>query len=166
MIPLLPATCPPPQRFARYRRGEHLRRELLPGPAIVLPVAVQPLALPAPTQAVAPESLFSYDNVNWRRVAPAPRRNALLAVENLMDQLAQYLYPIFDTQAEAGATPLGKGLPAGPGAAAGKIPLSDRHRGAPGRGSFRQRLGKHLLIQRGRSGIAGGRKPGQAARRN
>ena len=40
------------------------------------------------------------------------------------DQLAQYLYPIFDTQAEAGATPLGKGLPAGPGAAAGKIALT------------------------------------------
>lgn len=40
------------------------------------------------------------------------------------DQLAQYLYPIFDTQAEAGSTPLGKGLPAGPGAAAGKIALT------------------------------------------
>jgi len=40
------------------------------------------------------------------------------------DQLSQYLYPIFDTKAEAGATPLGKGLPAGPGAAAGKIALS------------------------------------------
>jgi hypothetical protein len=91
MIPLLPAECPPPQRFTRYRRGEHLRRELLPGPAIVLPVAVQPLALPAPAQAVAPESLFSYDNANWRRVAPAPRRECLLAVENLLDQLAMYL---------------------------------------------------------------------------
>ena len=91
MIPLLPAVCPSPKRFVRYQRGEHLRRELLPGPAIVLPVAVQPLALPAPAQAVAPESLFSYDNSNWRRVAPAPRRDALLAVENLMDQLAMYL---------------------------------------------------------------------------
>lgn len=94
MIPLLPSVCPQPpkpERFARYQRGEHLRRELLPGPAIVLPVAVQPLALPAPAQAVAPESLFSYDNTNWRRVAPAPRRDALLAVENLMDQLAMYL---------------------------------------------------------------------------
>ena len=40
------------------------------------------------------------------------------------DQLAQYLYPIFDTQSEAGSTPLGKGLPAGPGAAAGKIALT------------------------------------------
>lgn len=91
MIPLLPAVCPSPRRFARYQRGEHLRRELLPGPAIILPCAVQPLALPAPAQAVAPESLFSYDNVKWRQVAPAPRRNALLAVENLMDQLAMYL---------------------------------------------------------------------------
>ena len=40
------------------------------------------------------------------------------------DQLAQYLYPIFDTKEEAKANPLGKGLPAGPGAAAGKIALS------------------------------------------
>jgi hypothetical protein len=91
MIPLLPANCPPPQRFARYRRGDHLRRELLPGPAIAMPGAAQLLALPAPAQAVAPESLFSYDNNAWRRVAPAPRRDALLAVENLLDQLAMYL---------------------------------------------------------------------------
>ncbi|MSQ77968.1 MAG: pyruvate, phosphate dikinase [Nitrospiraceae bacterium] len=40
------------------------------------------------------------------------------------DQLAQYLYPIFDSQAETGQKPLGKGLPAGPGAAAGKIVLT------------------------------------------
>ncbi|HKE61565.1 MAG TPA: pyruvate, phosphate dikinase, partial [Nitrospira sp.] len=40
------------------------------------------------------------------------------------DQLAQYLYPIFDAKEEAKANPLGKGLPAGPGAAAGKIALS------------------------------------------
>ncbi len=40
------------------------------------------------------------------------------------DQLAQYLYPIFNTRSEAGSTPLGKGLPAGPGAAAGKIALT------------------------------------------
>ena len=91
MIPLLPAVCPSPKRFARYQRGEHLRRELLPGPVIAMPGAGQPLALPAPTQAVAPESLFSYDNMKWRQVAPAARRDALLAVENLMDQLALYL---------------------------------------------------------------------------
>jgi pyruvate,orthophosphate dikinase len=40
------------------------------------------------------------------------------------DQLAQYLYPIFDMKEEAKANPLGKGLPAGPGAAAGKIALT------------------------------------------
>lgn len=94
MIPQSLIVCPQPsrpQRFARYQRGEHLRRELLPGPVIALPGTAQPLALPAPAQAVAPESLFSYDNNKWRQVAPAPRRDALLAVENLMDQLALYL---------------------------------------------------------------------------
>jgi pyruvate,orthophosphate dikinase len=40
------------------------------------------------------------------------------------DQLAQYLYPIFDTKDESKVNPLGKGLPAGPGAAAGKISLT------------------------------------------
>ena len=40
------------------------------------------------------------------------------------DQLAQYLYPIFDTKEESKSNPLGKGLPAGPGAAAGKISLN------------------------------------------
>ncbi len=40
------------------------------------------------------------------------------------DQLAQYLYPIFDAQEESRCTPLGKGLPAGPGAAAGKLALT------------------------------------------
>ena len=40
------------------------------------------------------------------------------------DQLAQYLYPIFDTKEESKVNPLGKGLPAGPGAAAGKIALT------------------------------------------
>ncbi|HNL88589.1 MAG TPA: pyruvate, phosphate dikinase [Nitrospira sp.] len=40
------------------------------------------------------------------------------------DQLAQYLYPIFDAKEESHCTPLGKGLPAGPGAAAGKLALT------------------------------------------
>ncbi len=40
------------------------------------------------------------------------------------DQLAQYLYPIFDAKEESRCTPLGKGLPAGPGAAAGKLALT------------------------------------------
>jgi len=37
------------------------------------------------------------------------------------DQIAQYLYPIFDTHEESKSNPLGKGLPAGPGASAGKF---------------------------------------------
>jgi pyruvate,orthophosphate dikinase len=40
------------------------------------------------------------------------------------EQLSQYMYPIFDTKEESKANPLGKGLPAGPGAAAGKIALT------------------------------------------
>jgi len=43
------------------------------------------------------------------------------------DQLAQYLYPIFDNKEEDKHQPLGKGLPAGPGAAAGKIALTPDH---------------------------------------
>ncbi|NKB80557.1 MAG: pyruvate, phosphate dikinase [Nitrospirales bacterium] len=40
------------------------------------------------------------------------------------EQLAQYLYPIFERTAEEGRQAVGKGLPAGPGAAAGKIALT------------------------------------------
>jgi pyruvate,orthophosphate dikinase len=40
------------------------------------------------------------------------------------DQIAQYLYPIFDAKEESHCHPLGKGLPAGPGAAAGKVALT------------------------------------------
>ena len=40
------------------------------------------------------------------------------------EQLSQYLYPIFDMKEESKSNPLGKGLPAGPGAAAGKIALT------------------------------------------
>ncbi len=50
------------------------------------------------------------------------KREALLRVAP--DQLAQYLYPIFDTKEESKAELLGKGLPAGPGAAAGRIALT------------------------------------------
>jgi len=50
------------------------------------------------------------------------KREAVLRVAP--DQLAQYLYPIFDAAEEAKCTALGKGLPAGPGAAAGKIALT------------------------------------------
>lgn len=40
------------------------------------------------------------------------------------DQLSQYLYPIFDMAEESKHPAIGKGLPAGPGAAAGKIALT------------------------------------------
>jgi pyruvate, orthophosphate dikinase len=51
------------------------------------------------------------------------------------DQLSQYLYPIFDTAEEAKHPAIGKGLPAGPGAAAGKIALTpDRAVEMHGRG--------------------------------
>src|SRR2546426_2486575 len=40
------------------------------------------------------------------------------------EQLAQYLYPIFDPKQESTHQPVGKGLPAGPGAAAGKVALT------------------------------------------
>ena len=40
------------------------------------------------------------------------------------DQLSQYLYPIFDAAEEAKHPSIGKGLPAGPGAAAGKVALT------------------------------------------
>lgn len=92
MIPSSLVICPQPpkpERFQRYQRGEHLRRELLPG-LTPLALPVQALAVVS-DQTVAAESLFSYDNANWKRIAPLPRREGLLAVENLMDQLAMYL---------------------------------------------------------------------------
>ncbi|MGQ0811717.1 MAG: pyruvate, phosphate dikinase [Nitrospiraceae bacterium] len=55
------------------------------------------------------------------------KREAVLRVAP--DQLAQYLYPIFDTTEESKYTALGKGLPAGPGAAAGKIALTPERAG-------------------------------------
>ncbi len=58
------------------------------------------------------------------------------------DQLAQYLYPIFDSKAEAGQKPLGKGLPAGPGAAAGKIAL------APDRAVEMKTKGERVILVR------------------
>ncbi|HSG05736.1 MAG TPA: PEP/pyruvate-binding domain-containing protein, partial [Nitrospiria bacterium] len=50
------------------------------------------------------------------------KKEALLRVEP--DQIAQYLYPIFDSRAVERAQVAGKGLPAGPGAASGKITLT------------------------------------------
>lgn len=43
------------------------------------------------------------------------------------EQLAQYLYPIFEQAEEKRFQPIGKGLPAGPGAACGKIALTPDH---------------------------------------
>lgn len=43
------------------------------------------------------------------------------------EQLAQYLYPIFEEAEEKKFQPIGKGLPAGPGAACGKIALTPEH---------------------------------------
>ena len=50
------------------------------------------------------------------------KREAVLRVEP--EQLEQYLYPIFDATQEGKHQVIGKGLPAGPGAAAGKIVLT------------------------------------------
>jgi len=62
---------------------------------------------------------IAVDMVKEKRIS---KEEAVLRVSP--DQIAQYLYPIFDTQAEGAARSVGKGLPAGPGAAAGKIALS------------------------------------------
>ena len=43
------------------------------------------------------------------------------------EQLSQYLYPIFEQAEEKKFQPIGKGLPAGPGAACGKIALTPEH---------------------------------------
>lgn len=50
------------------------------------------------------------------------KREAVRRVEP--EQLAQYLYPIFEQAEEKKFQPIGKGLPAGPGAACGKIALT------------------------------------------
>jgi pyruvate,orthophosphate dikinase len=50
------------------------------------------------------------------------KREAVLRVGP--EQLSQYLYPIFDSAEESRHQSIGKGLPAGPGAAAGKIALT------------------------------------------
>jgi len=62
---------------------------------------------------------FSLDMVNEKLIdwQTAIRRNPA-------DQLDQLLAPIFDTKAEAAAKCIAKGLPAGPGAATGKIYLN------------------------------------------
>lgn len=52
------------------------------------------------------------------------KREAVLRVG--AEQLSQYLYPIFDSKLESKARVLGTGLPAGPGASAGKIALTPK----------------------------------------
>jgi pyruvate,orthophosphate dikinase len=58
------------------------------------------------------------------------------------DQLSQYLYPIFDMKEEGKQTPIGKGLPAGPGAAAGKVALT------PDRAVEMQAKGERVILVR------------------
>ncbi|MCY3727753.1 MAG: pyruvate, phosphate dikinase [Nitrospira sp.] len=53
------------------------------------------------------------------------KREAVRRVEP--EQLAQYLYPVFEQAEEKKFQPIGKGLPAGPGAACGKIALTPDH---------------------------------------
>lgn len=50
------------------------------------------------------------------------KREAVRRVEP--EQLAQYLYPVFEEAEEKKFQPIGRGLPAGPGAACGKIALT------------------------------------------
>jgi pyruvate,orthophosphate dikinase len=68
------------------------------------------------------------------------KREAVLRVGP--EQLSQYLYPIFDAAAEAKHVSLGKGLPAGPGAAAGKIALT------PDRAVEMQTRGERVVLVR------------------
>ncbi|GKS58691.1 pyruvate, phosphate dikinase [Nitrospira sp.] len=58
------------------------------------------------------------------------------------EHLSQYLYPIFDLAEESKRTPLGKGLPAGPGAAAGKVALT------PERAVDMQAAGNRVILVR------------------
>src|SRR2546425_11277938 len=50
-----------------------------------------------------------------------PPRSTLFPYTTLF---RSYLYPIFDPKQESTHQPVGKGLPAGPGAAAGKVALT------------------------------------------
>lgn len=58
------------------------------------------------------------------------------------EQLAQYLYPIFKQDEEKKCQPIGKGLPAGPGAACGKIVL------APDRAVALRAAGERVVLVR------------------
>jgi pyruvate, orthophosphate dikinase len=58
------------------------------------------------------------------------------------EQLSQYLYPIFDVEKESQQHPIGKGLAAGPGAAAGKVALN------PERAVQMQARGERVILVR------------------
>jgi len=60
--------------------------------------------------------------VDMVRLGLIDRREAVKRVAP--EQLSQYLYPIFESSDEAKFQSVGKGLPAGPGAAAGRIALT------------------------------------------
>ncbi|MCA9473037.1 MAG: pyruvate, phosphate dikinase [Nitrospirales bacterium] len=68
------------------------------------------------------------------------RREAIQRVAP--EQLSQYLYPIFESSEEAKHEVVGKGLPAGPGAAAGKIALT------PDRAVEMKNLGERAVLVR------------------
>ena len=68
------------------------------------------------------------------------RREAIQRVAP--EQLSQYLYPIFESSEEAKYQAVGKGLPAGPGAAAGKIALT------PDRAVELKNLGERAVLVR------------------
>ncbi|MDD4202642.1 MAG: pyruvate, phosphate dikinase [Candidatus Omnitrophica bacterium] len=59
---------------------------------------------------------LAYDMVKENMITP---KEALMRIEG--EQLNQLLFPIFDLKAEASATKIGTGLPAGPGAASGQV---------------------------------------------
>ncbi|TAJ22175.1 MAG: pyruvate, phosphate dikinase, partial [Nitrospirae bacterium] len=68
------------------------------------------------------------------------KREAVLRVGP--EQLSQYLYPIFDSAEESRHQSIGKGLAAGPGAAAGKIALT------PDRAVAMQARGERVILVR------------------
>jgi pyruvate, orthophosphate dikinase len=68
------------------------------------------------------------------------REEAVQRVEP--DQIAQYLYPVFDAKAENQAAIVGKGLPAGPGAASGQIALT------PEKAVEMRKRGKQVILVR------------------
>ncbi|MBI2889659.1 MAG: pyruvate, phosphate dikinase [Nitrospirae bacterium] len=79
--------------------------------------------------------------VDMAREKLITKREAIMRVD--AEQLAQYLFPVFDSSREGSATVLGKGLPAGPGAATGRIALT------PDRAVEMARGGERVILVRG-----------------